>query len=57
MKKEGKPSVHDELSGFDIKINTFGEMTTNYNIDKLNGFLDENVEDKKLVDRNLDQEE
>jgi len=57
MKKEGKPSVHDELSGFDIKINTFGEMTTNFDIDKLNGFLDVNVEDKKLVDRVTDQEE
>jgi len=57
MKKEGKPSVHDELQGFDIKINAFGEMQTNYNIEKLNGFLDENVEDKKLIDRNLGSEE
>ena len=57
MKKEGKPSVHDELQGFDIKINAFGEMQTNYNIEKLNGFLDENVEDKKLIDRNLSSEE
>ena len=57
MKKEGKPSVHDELQGFDIKINAFGEMQTNYNIEKLNGFLDENVEDKKLIDRNLNSEE
>ncbi len=48
MKKKGNPSVHDELAGFDIKINTFGEMQTNFDIDKLNGFLNENVEDKKL---------
>lgn len=48
MKKNGNPSVHDELKGFDIKINSFGEMQTNFEIDKLNGFLNENVEDKKL---------
>ena len=47
--KEEKPNVHDELKGFDIKVNEFGEIVTNYNIDKLNEFLDENVEDKKLV--------
>lgn len=57
MKKEGKPSVHDELKGFDIKINAFGEMQTNYDIEKLNGFLDENVVDKKLIDKNLHSEE
>ncbi len=52
-KKEEKesPKVHDELSGFDIKINEFGEIKTNLNIDKLNRFLDENVEDKKLLEK------
>jgi hypothetical protein len=49
MKKKGKPSVHEELKGFDIKINELGEMETSFAIDKLNAFLDENVEDKKLV--------
>jgi hypothetical protein len=57
MKKEGKPSVHEELNGFDIKIDTFGEMKTNFDIDKLNIFLDANVKDKKLINRDLDQEE
>ena len=57
MKKEGKPSVHEELDGFDIKIDTFGEMKTNFDIDKLNNFLDANVKDKKLTNRELDQEE
>lgn len=51
MKKEGKPSVHKDLSGFDIKVNTFGEMQTNFQVDSINEFLNENVEDKKLVDR------
>lgn len=48
MKKKGTPNVHDELKGFDIKINEFGEMQSSFNIDKLNDFLNDNVEDKKL---------
>ena len=47
-----KPEVHKDLEGLDIKINEFGEIVTNYKIDKINEFLNENVEDKKLVDRN-----
>lgn len=56
MKKQGKPNVHDELKGFDIKINEFGEMQSNLSIDKLNKFLNNNVEDKKLS-TNSDEEE
>ena len=50
-KVEKDPKVHDELEGFDISINEFGEIVTNFEVDKLNSFLDENVEDKKLRDR------
>ena len=48
MKKKGKPVVHEELDGFNIKINAFGEMETTVPIDRLNSFLNEKVEDKKL---------
>ena len=48
MKKKGKPVVHEELDGFNIKINEFGEMETTVPIDRLNSFLNEKVEDKKL---------
>ncbi len=48
MKKKGKPVVHEELDGFNIKINEFGEMETTVPIDKLNTFLNDKVEDKKL---------
>jgi hypothetical protein len=53
--KKEKPEVHKELKGFEIRINSFGEMETNYSIDKLNKFLDEKMgrEDK----RNGDEEE
>ncbi|MFK7982638.1 MAG: hypothetical protein AB8G86_21850 [Saprospiraceae bacterium] len=47
----GKPEVHSELKGFDIKINEFGEITSNLEVDLLNVFLNENVIDKKFKDR------
>lgn len=45
---EGKPEVHKDLEGFEMNINEFGEITTNTDIDKLNKFLNKNVEDKKF---------
>lgn len=56
--KKGKPEVHDELKGFEIEINEFGEIISNLEVDKINQFLNKNVEDKKLVDRiDLSEEE
>lgn len=46
-----KPRVHKELQGFDIAINQFGEISSNMNIEKINDFLDKNVDDKKLAER------
>jgi hypothetical protein len=59
MKKEGtensehkpKPKVHKELQGFDVSIDTFGEIKTNMDIEKINQFLNQNVDDKKLAER------
>jgi hypothetical protein len=45
---QNNPDVHEELEGFDIKINEFGEIISNYRVDKLNAFLNEKVADKKL---------
>ncbi len=45
------PKVHKDLEGFDVKVNAFGEIVTSLNIDKLNTFLNKNVDDKKLRDR------
>lgn len=50
-KEEKDPNVHDELEGFNININEFGQIVTNFEVEKLNDFLDDNVEDKKLRDR------
>ncbi|MCU0398300.1 MAG: hypothetical protein MUC73_09370 [Cyclobacteriaceae bacterium] len=46
-----KPRVHKDLQGFEISIDQFGELKSNMNIEKLNEFLDKNVEDKKLAER------
>lgn len=42
------PKVHKDLQGFDLQVNAFGEITTSLNIEKLNDFLNKNVDDKKL---------
>ncbi len=49
MKKKGNPTVHKDLSGYDIKINPFGELESNLGIDEINEFLNDKVEDKKLI--------
>lgn len=46
--KEEKPQVNPDLSGFNIKINEFGEITSTFDVEKLNNFLDRTVEDKKF---------
>ncbi|MBW3469025.1 hypothetical protein [Arthrospiribacter ruber] len=50
-KKEENPKVHKDLDGFQMNINSFGEISSSFSIDKLNEFLNKNVEDKKLKDR------
>ena len=49
--KTGQPQMHDDLKGFEMGINEFGEITSNVDIEKLNKFLNKNVVDKKLKDR------
>lgn len=51
MKKHGDPEVHEELKGFDIKIDTFGELHSNIEVDKLNSFLNDKLEDKKINEK------
>jgi hypothetical protein len=46
-----KPKVHKELQGFDVSIDSFGEIKSNMDIEKINEFLDKNVDDKKLAER------
>jgi len=55
-KKKKRKTTHRELEGFEITINPLGELESTMDIDKINAFLDRNVEDKKLID-SQDEEE
>lgn len=50
-KKNNKAKVNPELEGFDVSVNSFGEIKTSIEIDKINQFLNKNLKDKKLTDR------
>lgn len=48
---EGNPEVHKDLDGLDVTVNQFGEIKTTLDYDKINSFLNDNVDDKKLKGR------
>jgi len=50
------PTTHEDLSDFHIRINEFGEMERNIKIDEVNKFLNENVQDKKLLEGDIEEE-
>jgi hypothetical protein len=54
-KHRNKAEFHDDLEGFDIHINEFGEMISNMNIDKINAFLNSQIEDRKLQDNSEEE--
>jgi len=50
-KKKEKDAVHEQLKGFDIRVNEFGQLVTSQPVEKINRFLDDNVTDKKLLEK------
>ncbi|MBT8221496.1 MAG: hypothetical protein KJP00_16830 [Bacteroidia bacterium] len=48
--KATNPS-REEIQGFNIKINEFGEVICTHEMNDINEFLDKAVKDKKLIDR------
>ena len=51
-KKNDLPKVHPELAGFEMNIDSFGQITSSLDRDRLNEFLDKHMpEDKKLKPR------
>lgn len=50
-KKNAQPKVHPDLDGFQISIDKFGQIQSSLPIEKLNEFLNKNVDDKKLRHR------
>jgi hypothetical protein len=53
--EEERAQVNPELEGFEVKIDSFGEIKSNLDIEKINEFLNRNLYDKKL--KNLPNEE
>ncbi len=52
-----KPRVHKNLAGLEVSIGAFGEIKSSMNIEKINAFLDDHVEDKKLTEQREHDEE
>ena len=50
--KDRKKQVHEDLEGFDVKINRFGQIVSNFDIAKVNKFLNEKTDDKKIKKQN-----
>ena len=48
-----KAKVHPDLNDFDVSVTKFGEIEGSLDIDKINQFLNNNVEDKKLNEDQL----
>ena len=49
--EKSKPKVNPKLEGFEIQIDSLGEIKSSFEVDKINKFLNKEVEDKKLMDR------
>jgi len=47
-KKNAEPKVHNDLQGFNVQINEFGEIKEAFDVDKINDFLNKNLDDIKF---------
>lgn len=47
--KSVKPKTHERLAGMNIRVNEFGEIIRDYDVDDINAFLNETVKDKKFA--------
>lgn len=52
-----KPRVHKNLAGLEVSIGAFGEIKSSMKIEKINAFLNDHVEDKKLTEQRKHDEE
>jgi len=48
---KGKPVVNEEVEGLDVTVNKFGQIESHFDMKKIIEFLNRNVDDKKLRDR------
>ena len=56
-KEKGRKEDSEKLEDFNIEINEFGEIVTNTSVEKLNKFLNKNLDDKKLKTNELSEEQ
>ena len=56
-KKKDNYLKWNKTQEFKMNINSFGEISSSFSIDKINAFLNKNVDDKKLRDREEDIDE
>ncbi len=47
-KKKEVPQLHPDLEGFNITIDSFGNIKSTKNITEINDFLNKNLKDKKF---------
>jgi hypothetical protein len=52
---EKKPKVHPDLEGFDLKIDSFGQIVSSLDRDKINSFLDKEMPDDKKLNSKDDE--
>ncbi len=57
QQEKTKEKSSEKLEDFNIEINEFGEIVTNTSVEKLNKFLDKNLEDKKVKHNKLTEEQ
>lgn len=50
-KKEEAAETHPDLKGLRMKVDAFGRIDTSISLDRINDFLDRNVIDKKLNEK------
>lgn len=56
LQDNNEAESHGDLKGFNMSIDEFGQMKSSLSIDKLNDFLNKNVEDKKLSEASREEE-
>jgi hypothetical protein len=50
--KKKLSKTHENIQGFEIRINSFGEIETNFDVERINTFLNDYDKSKNLLERN-----
>jgi len=50
------PKVHPELEGFELNIDSFGQIVSSIDRNKINQFLDKHLPEDKKLQNNTDED-